>query len=82
MCIHWRGKATSYLGDCTHPDTYTARVPFNHTCLLHEAMAASPAQAGLQPEDQPRSTTAGPIPVLGSNRTAPQKATGPRRLNP
>jgi hypothetical protein len=34
-CTFWDGKDTAYLGLCTNPDATGGRVPFDHTCVLH-----------------------------------------------
>lgn len=84
-CTHWRGSAASYLGDCAHPETYFARVPFDYGCPLHQPGGVTPAQPGRTPQEPPRPASSGPIPVMGSLRkpaAAQQKAPGPRRLNP
>lgn len=84
-CTHWRGGAASYLGDCAHPETYFARVPFDHTCALHQAVAALHAPPPPKPQEQPPPAATGPIPVIGALRKPPaarQKPPSPRRLNP
>jgi hypothetical protein len=36
-CTFWDGTPSVYLASCSHPTNRPVRVPFDYSCVLHQA---------------------------------------------